>query len=249
MKLRNKVALVTGASKGLGAEIALHLAREGAKVAINYLSDTNGALNTLNKILQEKGKGKVYQANIIEESNVTEMIESIRSELGPIDIIVNNATGPQPFIPIEEQTWDDYLNQLNFFVKAPLTILKACLHDMKQNRYGRIINIGSEVVELGNREFAHYVSAKGAMLGLTRSWANELGADNITCNLIAPGWIPVERHKDVNQSEKDEYVQGVFLGFQGTPSDIAKTVTFLASEDARFITGQKVAVNGGKTLL
>ena len=118
-----------------------------------------------------------------------------------MDVLVANATGPQPFISIEEQTWQSYLDQLEFFVKSPLLLLKRVLPGMRQRNFGRIINIGSEVMELGNARFANYVAAKGAQLGLTRSWARELGPAGITVNLVAPVVIPVERHAGAAQEE------------------------------------------------
>jgi len=119
---------------------------------------------------------------------------------------------------------------------------------MKDRGFGRIINIGSEVFELGNPRFANYVAAKGAQLGLTRSWARELAPTGITVNLVAPGWIPTERHADATQEELDSYAASVPMKRMGNPEDVARMVTFLASDAAGFITGQSFAVNGGNTL-
>jgi 3-oxoacyl-[acyl-carrier protein] reductase len=246
--LNKKVAVVTGASRGLGAAIASYLGACGAWVAVNYYHDHQSAGRVVDGILQKGGKAIPACYDITDEEAVKEMVARVRQELGPVDIVVNNATGPQPVIPVEQQTWQDHLDQLVFFVKAPLLVLQAVLPDMKQKHNGRIINIGSEVVELGNPEYGHYVAAKAAMLGLTRSWANELGAHGITVNLIAPGWIPVERHGEVVSDDSAGYLAGTPLGHQGVPLDIATATAFLASDEAAFITGQKLAVNGGKTL-
>ncbi|HMP16613.1 MAG TPA: SDR family oxidoreductase [Gemmatales bacterium] len=159
-----------------------------------------------------------------------------------------NGTGPQPFIKIEELTWQACLDQLEFFVKSPLLLVQATLPAMKKKRWGRIINIGSEVFERGVPEFSQYVAAKGAQLGLTRSWAMELAPWNITVNLVAPGWIPTERHANDPQEMKDQYARAVPMGHMGEPDDIGAAVTFLASDAAKFITGQKLSVNGGNTL-
>lgn len=159
-----------------------------------------------------------------------------------------NATGPQPFLSIEEQTWPAYLTQLEFFVKSPLLLVKQVLPGMRHRGFGRIIHIGSEVVELGNPRFANYVSAKAAQLGLTRSWARELATTGITVNLVAPGWIPTERHADATREEIDAYSAGVPMKRMGVPEDVAKLVAFLASDATGFITGQSFAVNGGNTL-
>ena len=130
-------------------------------------------------------------------------------------------------------------------VFGAVAAMKAVLPGMRAARSGAIINIGSEVTDLGNAEFGHYVAAKAAMHGLTRSWARELGPLGITVNTVEPGWIPVERHAGADTSE---YRAGVLLGRMGTPADVAEAVAFLASPGARFITGQRLAVNGGKTM-
>jgi 3-oxoacyl-[acyl-carrier protein] reductase len=126
--------------------------------------------------------------------------------------------------------------------------MKAVVGSMKERRYGRVINIGSEVFERGVPQFSNYVSAKGAQLGLTRSWALELAPWQITVNLVAPGWIPTERHTNDPQQAKDAYAAGVPMRHMGVADDIANAVAFLASDRAQFITGQKLSVNGGNSL-
>ena len=172
----------------------------------------------------------------------------MRKAFGPIDILVLNATGPQPFIKLEELTWRDCLDMLEFFVKSPLLLAKAVVGSMKERKYGRIIHIGSEVFERGVPEFSNYVSAKGAQLGLTRSWALELAPWGITVNLVAPGWIPTERHAGDPQEMKDAYAAAVPMRRMGKPEDVAEAVAYLASDGAGFVTGQKISVNGGNTL-
>src|SRR5260370_22290693 len=151
-------------------------------------------------------------------------------------------------IKLDELTWRDCLNQLEFFVKSPLLLVKAVLPKMKQRRWGRIIQIGSEVFERGVPEFSNYVSAKGAQLGLTRSWAMELAPHGITVNLVAPGWIPTERHVNDPQEVKDMYARAVPMKHMGRPESEAEAVAFLASDGAKFITGQRISVNGGNNL-
>ncbi len=244
-----KVALVTGASRGLGAVIALALAEAGWAVAVNYASDTQGAEKITDTIRQRGGQAYAARFSVIDKEQLAGGLDEIRASLGPVDLIVNNATGHQPEMPLMEQSWRSYLDQLEFFVKAPLELLQAVLPDWRARKSGRIINIGSEVAELGNPNFGNYASAKGAMLAMTRSWARELAPEGITVNLVAPGWIPVERHADAPQQAKDGYLAHTPLNHFGKPEDIANAVVFLASDKADFITGQKLAVNGGRTLL
>jgi 3-oxoacyl-[acyl-carrier protein] reductase len=151
-------------------------------------------------------------------------------------------------LSIEQQTWAAYLDQLEFFVKSPLLVVQAVLPGMKQRGFGRIIQIGSEVVELGNPRFANYVAAKAAQLGQTRSWARELGGSGVTVNLVAPGWIPTERHANDPEADKLAYARAVPLGRMGEPEEVARVVAFLASDASAYITGQKISVNGGNTL-
>ncbi len=244
----HRTALVTGASRGLGAAIATSLAAAGHRVAVNYATSQSLAQAVCESIQGSGGSAQPFHADVRDPAQIDRMVSEIESALGPIDILVLNATGPQPFLSIEEQTWQSYLDQLEFFVKSPLLLLQRTLPHMRRQGWGRVIQIGSEVMELGNPRFASYVAAKGAQLGQTRSWARELGPTGITVNLVAPGWIPVERHAGAPKEELDAYTAGVPLGHQGKPEDIGSMVAWIASEEARFLTGQKFAVNGGNTL-
>ena len=246
--LQGKVALVTGASRGLGASIALKLAQAGAKVAINYFASPEKAEKLCATIKQQGGQAAAFPGDVRDETIIQQLVDKTEKYFGPIDILVPNATGPQPFFKIEELTWQKCLDQLEFFVKSPLLMAQATIPGMKSRKYGRIINIGSEVFERGVPEFSQYVAAKGAQLGLTRSWAMELAKWNITVNLVAPGWIPTERHVNDSQELKDAYARGVPMGHMGVPDDIGDAVVLLASDSAKFITGQKLSVNGGNTL-
>ena len=246
--LSKRVALVTGASRGLGAAMARKLGACGARVGVNYFGSPDKARRVVEDIRRGGGEAEAFQADVRDEGEVERMVREVQQRFGPVDILVVNATGPQPFIKLEELTWRGCLDQLEFFVKSPLLLAKAVVGGMKQRRYGRIINIGSEVLEKGVPEFSNYVSAKGAQLGLTRSWAMELAKHNITVNLVAPGWIPTERHDDDPQEMKEAYARAVPMGHMGEHEDVAEAVAFLASDAAKFITGQKLSVNGGNTL-
>jgi 3-oxoacyl-[acyl-carrier protein] reductase len=155
-----KVALVTGASRGLGAVMAQELASAGWAVAVNYASDTTGAESMVAKIRDAGGRAHAAKFSVIDESGIARGIEEIKNALGPVDLIVNNATGPQPEMPLMEQSWRTYLDQIEFFVKAPLELLQAVLPDWRARKVGRVINIGSEIAELGNPNFGNYASAK-----------------------------------------------------------------------------------------
>jgi 3-oxoacyl-[acyl-carrier protein] reductase len=248
-QIARRTALVTGGSRGLGRAIALELAAAGANVAVNYFHRRDAAEQVCEIVQQRGGRARAFKADVRDEHEVARLVHEVNEVLGAVDILIVNATGPQPFLSIEEQTWERYLDQLEFFVKSPLLLLKQVLPGMKEHGFGRIIQIGSEVFEIGNPKFANYVAAKGAQLGLTRSWARELAPTGITVNLVAPGWIPTERHTNAAQDELEAYARSVPMQHMGNEDDIAKMVAFLASDDAGFITGQKFSVNGGNTLV
>lgn len=246
--LSKRVALVTGASRGLGAAIAMRLGQSRAKVAVNYFGSPEKAQRVADEIGKAGGEAMAVKGDVREEADVARMIAETEQRFGPIDTVVFNATGPQPFVKIEELTWRHCLDQLEFFVKSPVVIAKRVVPGMKERRFGRLIHIGSEVFEKGVPEFSNYVAAKGAQLGLCRSWAMELAPHDITVNLVAPGWIPTERHDTDPQSAKDAYAAAVPMKRMGVPNDIGEAVAFLASDGANFITGQKLSVNGGNSL-
>ncbi|WP_286166085.1 SDR family NAD(P)-dependent oxidoreductase [Peribacillus frigoritolerans] len=242
MKLKSKTALVTGASRGLGKVIAAELATMGADVYLNYAHSDEHAKIVQKQIEQAGGRAFLAKGDITSEEGVRQVTMD-----RTFDILVNNATGPQPELSIEEASWEDYEDQLKFFVKAPFLLLKAVMPGMKKQKNGSIINIGSEVISLGNPSFSNYVTAKAAMLGMTRSWASELGEYGIRVNLVNPGFIPVERHENVQAADIHAYQSTIPLNRMGTPEDIAKAVAYLASEDSAYITGQSISVNGGNT--
>ncbi len=243
--LHGRIALVTGASRGLGSAIAKTLAAQGARVVVNYARSQEAAAGVVEAIREGGGEAVAVQADVLDAEQVKRLLKRAETHFGPVEILVNNATGPQPNKPLEAYTWQDFQDQLDFFLKAPLLLMQATLPAMRRARWGRVIHIGSEVAELGNTDFSTYASAKAAMTGLTRAWASELGGDGVTVNLVAPGWIPVERHTDLSGMEA--YLSNVPLKRHGTPEDIGFAVAFLASDEANFITGQRLAVNGGKT--
>ena len=246
-QLDGHVALVTGSSRGLGKDIALTLGRAGAKVAFNYFNSEAGAAETFAEFEVAGGQGILVRGDASNEGDVARMVEEVKSACGPIDILVPNATPDQPQMPIEDYTWQQCQTMIDFFIKSPFLLTKACIAEMKRARWGRIINITSEVYHRSNGDFVAYVSAKGGQIGFTRSMATELAPFGITVNSVAPGWIPTERHANDSQESKDGYQAIIPVGRWGTPRDIGDAVLYFASEEASFVTGQTLCVNGGIT--
>lgn len=245
--LAGRVALVTGSSKGLGKAIALGLGRAGAKVAINYQNNTAKAEATAEELRRAGCKVALVRANVIDAADVQRLCGTVAKELGPIDILVPNATPDQPQRPIEQYDWEFYQSMIDFFLKSPYLLTRATLPHMKQQKFGRIINITSEVFHQSVGNFSAYVAAKGAQIGWSRSMATELAPHGITVNTIAPGWIPVERHEKDPQEVKDAYLASIPARRWGTPEDVANAAVYYASTEAAFVTGQTLCVNGGAT--
>jgi 3-oxoacyl-[acyl-carrier protein] reductase len=243
-----RVALVTGSSRGLGAAIAARLALDGLAVAVNGRRGDEQAGEVARAIRGNGGTADAFCADVTDEWQVSDLVTAITSEFGPVEVLVLNATGPQPEAPVAEVAWADHLDQLNFFVKSPVLLLRAVLPAMRARRHGRIVHIDSEVADRPPPGRSGYATAKSAQIGLTRSWARELAPSGITVNTVAPGFIPVERHAGVPEKVRQAYLASVPAGRMGTPDDIAYAVSFLASEHAGFITGQRIVVDGGRGL-
>ena len=245
--LLNKVALVTGSSRGLGRGIALALGKAGAKVCLNYLNNSEAAEGTLTKLREEGIHAAMFRADASDKEQVESMIEAIEEKFGSLDILVPNATPDQPQKPIEEYDADFYRQMYDFFVVSPFHLAKAVLLGMKKRKSGRIINITSEVFHSSVPEFSAYVAAKGGQIGWSRSMASELASFGITVNTVAPGWIPTERHENDSEDVKNEYLKTIPLGRWGTPEDVGNAVVYYSSDEASFVTGQTLCVNGGRT--
>ncbi len=246
--LSGHVALVTGSSRGLGRAMAIALGRAGAKVALNYCNDAAKAEATFADFEAQGLQGMLARADVTDPDSISKMMVEIKSSLGPVDILVVNATCDQPHKPIEEYDWAFFQSMVDFFIKSPFLLSRACLPHMKQQCWGRIINIGSEVVSRGVPNFTAYVAAKGGQNGFHRSLATEVAPFGVTVNMICPGWIPVERHANDPQSEKDGYRALIPANRWGVPDDLSGAVVFLASNESSFITGQSLYVNGGLTV-
>ncbi|WP_043641189.1 SDR family NAD(P)-dependent oxidoreductase [Nonomuraea candida] len=238
------VALITGASRGLGAVIARRLAADGLAVAVNYRSDRAGAEKVVDGIRAAGGVAEAFAADVTDETGTEELVADVARRLGPVDVLVVNATGPQPSVAVEDLTWQAHLDQLTFFVKSPTLLVRAVLPGMKERGGGRVIQIGSDTVDRRLAGTSAYTAAKAAQHSLTEVWARELGPYGVTVNVVAPGWIPVERHAGIDEAG---YRAEVPLGRMGTPEDVAAAVSYLASEGGAFVTGQRLTVNGGHT--
>jgi len=245
--LAGRVALVTGSSTGLGKGMAKCLGLAGAKVAVNYANNAGRAEKTLAELRAAGVTAELFRASVVDEGEIDGMFGAIERSLGPVDIVVVNATPDQPHHTIEDYDWDFHQQMLDFFVKSPYLLTRRALPGMKARRHGRIINVTSEVFLLGVAPFSAYVAAKGAQTGWSRSMCHELAPYGITVNMIAPGWVPVERHEKDPQAEKDAYLATIPAGRWGRPDDVGWAAAYLASDEAGFVTGQTIAVNGGKT--
>jgi 3-oxoacyl-[acyl-carrier protein] reductase len=245
---QGRVALVTGSSRGLGQAIARRLARDGLAVAVNGLQGDGQAAEVARAIRDDGGTAEAFTADVTDEQQVARLVTAVAASLGPVDVLVLNATGPQPEAPLDDVVWEDHVAQLEFFVKSPVLVGRAVLPGMRARRSGRIIHIDSEVADRPPPGRSAYATAKNAQIGLARSWARELAPAGITVNTVAPGFIPVERHADVAPETRNAYLASVPAGRMGTPGDIACAVSFFASEEAGFITGQRIVVDGGRSL-
>jgi 3-oxoacyl-[acyl-carrier protein] reductase len=245
---QDRVALVTGSSRGLGRVIAQRLARDGRAVAINGLHGDGQMSKVVDGIRDAGGVAEAFPADVTDQWQVTELVAAVADRLGPIDVLVVNATGPQPEAPLAQVTWEDHVAQLAFFVKSPVLLGRAVLPGMRARGSGRIIQIDSEVADRMPPGRSAYATAKNAQIGLTRSWARELAPFGITVNTVAPGFVPVERHAEVPGEVRSAYLASVPAGRMGTPEDVAHAVSFFASPAASFITGQRLVVDGGRGL-
>lgn len=248
LPVTDRVALVTGSSRGLGRFIAERLARDGLAVAVNGLRHESGAQDVAKTIRDGGGVADAFAADVTDPRQVADLVAAVADRLGPVDVLVLNATGPQPDAPLAEVGWEDHLAQLDFFVKSPVLLGRAVLPAMRARGSGRIVQVDSEVVDRIPAGRSAYVTAKSAQIGLTRSWALELAPLGITVNTVAPGFVPVERHADVPGEVRSAYLASVPAGRMGTPEDVAHAVSFFASEAAGFVTGQRLVVDGGRGL-
>jgi 3-oxoacyl-[acyl-carrier protein] reductase len=232
----------------LGRAIAGRLAAEGFAVAVNGLRDDELLLEVVGAIRDDGGVAERVAADVTDEQQASELVSAVEATFGPVDVLVLNATGPQPEAPIADVPWQDHVSQLEFFVKSPVMLGRAVVPGMRAKRWGRIIHVDSEVVDLPQPGRSAYTTAKSAQVGLMRSWARELAPLGITVNAVAPGFVPVERHAGVTDAQRRGYLASVPAGRFGTREEIAHAVSFFASDAAGFVTGQRLVVDGGRGL-
>lgn len=242
--LKDKVALVTGASRGIGKAIALSFSREGAFVIINYNGNKEKAEEVKNEILKSGGKAETYHCNVAAAEEVKEMIYSIIKTYGKLDILVNNAgiTKDGLIMKMSENDFDDVID-IN--LKGTFLCTKCAARQMMKQRSGRIINMSSVVGVMGNAGQVNYSASKAGIIGLTKSMAKEIGSRGVTVNAVAPGYIETDMTNELSDSVKEKILEGVPLKRMGKPEDIAEACTFLASDKASYITGQVIGINGG----
>ena len=245
--LAGHTALVTGNSSGLGKEIGLVLGKAGAKVPVNFYNNEQRAQATVVEYESAGIDTCLIRADASTQEGVNHLYDETERQLGNPDILVPNATCDQPELPIDEYDWEFYQSMVDFFIKSPYLMTIRGMEHMKQQGWGRIINIVSEVYHRSVAPFSAYVAAKGGQIGWTRSMATEFAPLGITVNMVAPGWIPTERHADKSQEDLNGYLSTIPAGRWGVPKDVADAVLYFASDEASFVTGQTLCVNGGIT--
>ena len=242
--LDQKVALVTGASRGIGRSIALRLARKGFFVVVNYRGAQTRAQGVLDEIENAGGQGRIYPCDVASETDVKTMIETIVKQYGRLDVVVNNAGVTKDNLILRMKAEDlDLVLDTN--LKGTFYCMKYAAKQMLRQRSGRIINISSIVGIHGNAGQVNYSASKAGIIGMTKSLAKELGSRGITVNAVAPGFIETEMTEDLPEEIKKKMQESIPLGHFGQSEDIAAAVSFLASEGAAYITGQVLGVDGG----
>jgi 3-oxoacyl-[acyl-carrier protein] reductase len=244
MSLAGKAAVVTGASRGIGRAIAIELAKRGAKVILNYSKDAEGANAGVETIKATGGEAQAIQADVSDFKAAEGLIKAVVEAYGSADLLVNNAgtTRDMVIMMMPEADWDTVI-QTN--LKSAFNCSKAAVKTMMRKRWGRIINISSISGIMGNAGQTNYSASKAGLIGFTKALAREVAARNITVNAVAPGFIPTALTNDLSAEIKEATIKSIPLGRWGTPEEVAYAAAFLASEEAAYITGQILNIDGG----
>jgi len=247
MILSGKVALVTGASRGIGRAIALRLAAEGAKIAVNYAGNTAAAEEVKAAIEKNGGTALLIQTDVSDAAAAAEMVARVHEELGGLDILVNNAgiTRDTLLLRMKDEDFDAVINTN---LKGVYACTKAAAKLMTKQRSGRIVNLTSVVGEIGNVGQTNYAAAKAGVIGFTKAAAKELAPRGVTVNAVAPGFIDTDMTAVLKDNIREKIVQGIPLGALGKPEHVADAVLFLVSDAASYITGQTLNVDGGMVM-
>jgi|TARA_Y100000994_G_scaffold249053_1_gene258821 3-oxoacyl-[acyl-carrier protein] reductase len=247
INLDGKKALVTGASRGIGKAIAIRLATEGVSVGVNYNASEQEAAKVVDEIQSLGGKAIILKGSVADSLEVQSLIQAAEDKLGGLDILVNNAgiTKDNLIMRLPEEDWDQVIDTN---LKGAFLCTKAALRSMVRQRSGRIINMSSVVAITGNAGQSNYTAAKAGLIGFTKTVAKEVASRGITVNAIAPGFIETQMVDAISSQLQQKILERIPLGYFGTPEDVAGVVAFLASEDARYVTGQVIGIDGGLSL-
>lgn len=245
--LTGKIALVTGASRGIGRQTALTLASYGATVIVNYNGNKAKAEEVVNEITENGGKASVYGCNVSDYSAVETMMKDLLSEYGRIDILVNNAGITKDGL-LMKMSEEDYDAVLDINLKGTFNCIKHISRQMLKQRSGRIINLSSVVGVYGNAGQVNYSASKAGIIGITKSVAKEIGSRGITVNAVAPGFIITEMTDAMPEDAKKQVTDKIAMNRLGETKDVAELVAFLASDKAAYITGQVICVDGGMSI-
>lgn len=247
MLLDGKIALVTGGSRGIGRAIALRLAEEGAKVAINYAGNQTAAEEVKAIIEQHGGTAMIVQTDVSDSTAAAEMVARVHEELGGLDILVNNAgiTRDTLLVRMKDEDFDAVINTN---LKGIYACTKAAAKFMTKQRSGRIVNLSSVVGEIGNIGQTNYAAAKAGVIGFSKAAAKEFAARHVTVNVVAPGFIDTDMTAVLKDSIREKLIEGIPLGALGKPEHVADAVLFFVSDAASYITGQTLNVDGGMVM-
>jgi 3-oxoacyl-[acyl-carrier protein] reductase len=243
--LRGRTALITGASRGIGRATAIRLARDGARIAVNYKGNAQAAEETKRLVEQAGSSAALVQGDVSIDADAERVVkEAIAFAEGKLDILVNNAgtTRDDLLIRMTAEAWDTVLD-LN--LRGAFLVTKAAMRPMMKQRFGRVVNVSSVAGVAGNAGQANYASAKAGLIGFTKTVAREMASRNITCNAVAPGFVPTDLTNSLLGQMQETILKQIPLGRFGTVDDVANAIAFLVSEEAAYITGQVLQIDGG----